>query len=538
MALLGIKADLLSHLIRLFLMLILLGCMVAGHAQERKKIEILGADALKFGEYNGQKMRKLIGNVKLKQDSIYMDCDSAYFYTERNAVDAFGNVFIRQGDSLDIYADSLKYSGDDKYARLYNNVLLIEPRIRLTTDLLYYKLDTKVASYYEGGHVVGTDMDLVSQRGYYNSETRMAFFRDSVFVKGSDYTLKADTLGYNIDTEVSYFYGPTDITSAGNVVYCENGWYNTVNKKSLFGANTILYNAPQTLYADSLYYSQNEGIGEVYVDFVWVDTTMDIVLSGRRASFRELEQFIVATDSAMLTYILDGDSLFLSADTLISSQDTVMEGDTVGYRFFQAYYDVRIFKSDLQGLCDSLYYSYKDSVIRMYRDPVLWSEENQMTGDTILLALKNSELHSLELFQQGFIISKSTENLFDQIKGRHIYGYFVEGELNRMHAVGNGETVYFGKDTERPGAYVGVNKAVCSEMWIYVRDGDVSRINFIDSPEATFYPIQQIDPNNMLLDNFEWLQSQRPNSKADLFKPGEKMKKGKMTERKGVKLGG
>lgn len=455
-------------------------------------------------------VRKLLGNVKMRQGDVLMDCDSAYFYTKRNAVDAFGNVHITQGDDLNIYSDSLKYNGDDKLADLYSNVKLVEPRMTLTTERLTYNMQTKQAKYAQGGHVVGTDMDLVSERGYYYSESKMAYFRDNVEVVGSDYKLSADTLGYHVDTETSYFYGPTDITTSNNNIYCESGWYATQTGKSLFGENTILYDNPQILYADSLYYDQKKGYGEAYKDFVWKDTSMNILLSGREATFYREDQRIFATDSAMLTYIMDGDSLFMVADTLRSIKDTN------DIREFTAYYDVRIYKSDLQGLCDSLFFSYKDSIIRMYDDPVLWSDQNQLTGDTIFMTLQNNALHSVELFENGFIISKSSQGgLYDQIKGRRIYGYFVDAKLDRMHAVGNGETIYYGKDART--RYIGVNKAVCSDMWIYVKNNRVARINFLNEPVAKFSPIQTINPSNFLLADFLWREDERPMSKKGLF---------------------
>lgn len=457
-------------------------------------------------------VRKLLGNVKMRQGDVIMDCDSAYFYTKRNAVDAFGNVHIIQGDSLNIYADSLKYNGDEKVADLYDNVKLIEPRMTLTTKRLTYNMLTKQAKYAQGGHVVGSDMDLTSKRGYYYSTSRMAYFRDSVVVIGSEYELDADTLGYNIDTETSYFYGPTNIRTVKNTIYCESGWYATKTGKSVFGENTILYDNPQVLYADSLFYDQKIGLGKAYKDFVWKDSTMNILLSGREAIFYREDQRIMATDSAMLTYIMDGDSLFMVGDTLRSIKDTN------DIREFTAYYDVRIYKSDLQGLCDSLFFSYKDSIIRMYEEPILWSDKNQLTGDTIFMTLKNNDLHTVELFENGFIISKSAQGgLYDQIKGRHIYGYFIDGKMDRMHAVGNGETIYYGKDART--AYIGANKAVCSDMWIYVRNNRVARINFLNEPVAKFTPIQQLNPSNFLLADFLWREDERPMAKRDLFVP-------------------
>ncbi len=481
-------------------------------AQEKKKIEILGADVLTTGTINGEKVRKLIGNVKMKQDDVYMDCDSAYFYTNRNATDAFGNVYIHQQD-LQIYADSLKYNGDDRIADLFGNVRLIEPRMTLTTKRLTYNMVTKTAKYSMGGHVVNDQTDLVSRNGYYNSESKMAFFRYDVKLVNPNYTLECDTLGYNMDTETSYFYGPTNITTTDSKIYCESGWYNGKTEISSFGKNTILYNPPQTLYADSLYYEKKNGYGEAYYHFDWVDTSQNIVMSGGKAVFFEKTDSITATEKPLLTYVLDGDSLHIAADTLISRKDTVEE------RELYAFHDVRLFKSDLQGKCDSLVYAFRDSTIRMYREPILWGDDSQMTGDTIYLYMKNNQMDRVELFPNGFIVNESFPKLYDQIKGRHIWGYFIDGDLNNMHVAGNGESVYYGKDSRS--AYLGINKAECSEMWIYLKENKVNRIKFYTKPTATFHPMQQVNPENFKLENFNWRYEQRPKSKEDLLKDPE-----------------
>jgi lipopolysaccharide export system protein LptA len=500
-------------MIRFVFVLFFLSCTVSSLiAQEKKKIEILGADILSKGVVNGENVRKLIGNVKMKQGDVYMDCDSAYFFTDRNAVDAFGHVYIHQGD-LQIYSDSLKYNGDERIADLFGNVRLIEPRMELTTKKLTYNLNTKAAKYSDGGHIVSDGTDLVSRIGYYYSESKMAFFRYGVKLVNPNYTLECDTLGYNMDSEISYFFGPTHITTNDSKIYCESGWYNGKTEISSFGKNTILDNPPQILYADSLYYEKKNGYGEAYYHFDWIDTSQKIILSGGKAIFYEQTDSITATEKPLLTYILDGDSLHIAADTLISRKDTVDE------RELYAFHKVRLFKSDLQGKCDSLVYAFRDSTIRMYREPILWGDDSQMTGDTIYLYMKNNQMDRVELFPNGFIINESFPKLYDQIKGRHIWGYFVNGDLNNMHVAGNAESVYYGKDSRS--AYLGINKAQCSEMWIYLKENKVNRIKFYTKPTATFHPMQLVDPETFKLENFNWRYDQRPKSKEDLLKEPE-----------------
>ncbi|MDX2002689.1 MAG: OstA-like protein [Chitinophagales bacterium] len=483
----------------------------SAHAQEVKRIEILNADALRsdVSKGKGKEANKLVGNVRLKQEDVILNCDSALFYTKINAVDAFGHVHIEQGDSVDIYSDSLKYNGDKKIADLYSNVTLRQGNAVLTTPRLTYWMDKKMGTYFNGGHLIDKDVDLTSYRGYYYSDTKTAFFKKDVVLKSKDYTLYSDTLSYNTETEISTFYGPTKIVTDTTTIHCESGWYNTKTDIAAFGKNTILESSPQTLFTDSLYYEKVTGFGKALKSFTWIDSSMDIILKGRLAVFKEKEEHITATDQALLIYLLDGDSLYITADTLISNKGI----DSI--RNLYAFHHVKIFKSDLQGLCDSLFFTFRDSVMWMYRDPILWNEENQLTGDTITMTMRNEKIDQVELKKNGFIVNESDTGIYNQIKGKNIFGYFENSKLDRMLAKGNGESNYYGKDDS--GAYMGLNEAICSSMWLYMDSTGVRKVTFLNQPSATFIPMQQIVPKDHLLKGFNWRSAERPLKKEDIM---------------------
>ncbi len=476
-------------------------------SQSSQKIEILNADALKMDTLH--RAKKLVGNVRLRQDETLMSCDSALFYNNVNAVDAYGNVFIDDTETR-VYADSLKYDGEKKDATLFGNVRVVQDSATLATTKLIYNSALKQAAYYEGGNVTARDMNITSRRGYYHTATKDARFKGDVVVIGKDYDLRTDTLRYDTKTEISHFYGPTEIRRARENIYCESGWYDTKTGVSVFGKNTLLKSEAQKIWADSLEYDSNKGFGRAYKNFRWTDTTMKAILTGSRAVYFTEMQRITVTDSALLIYLVDEDSLFLTADTLKSREDTTADATE-----FFAYPNVRIYKTNLQGVCDSLAFSFRDSTIRMYKNPVLWNDENQLTGDTIAVLLRNEKLDRIELYENGFIANKAHDELFNQIKGKHIYGYFKDRKLDRLLADGNGESIYYGKDEED--AFIGVNKAICSNMWIYLKDEQVSRITFLTKPEATFFPIQSVQPKDFLLKEFEWKEELRPKSKGELF---------------------
>lgn len=476
-------------------------------AQSSQKIEILGADALKLDTLH--RARKLVGNVRLRQHDVIMACDSALFYSTANAVDAFGHVYIHDKQTK-VYADTLQYDGTQKTATLLGNVRIIHDSAAMQTTKLIYNTEWKQAAFFDGGIVTAQDMTITSRRGYFYASTKEAHFGGNVKAHGTAYELLADTLKYNTDTEVSYFFGPTEIIRTNERIYCESGWHDTQTGISVFGKHTRLWSEAQTIEADSLYYDNRLGYGMAYRNFRWTDTTMHAILSGNRAVYYTRMQRIIATDSALLTYLIDDDSLFLSADTLKSLQDTVNH-----FTEFFAYPRVKVFKTNLQGVCDSLAFSFRDSTIRMYKNPVIWNNENQLTGDTIALLLRNGKLHQAELYDNGFIASQALDGLFNQIKGRRISGYFKDGRLNRLLAEGNGESIYYG--TDDADAFIGLNKAACSSMWIFLDDERVSRITFLTLPDAVFYPIQSVKPAEFLLKGFAWKKNLRPASKNDLF---------------------
>jgi lipopolysaccharide export system protein LptA len=492
-----------------FIILLQLFMVLNVWAQEKKEIKILAADELKMAKVGNENARMLKGGVKLQQDDVILDCDSALFYNDINAVDAFGNVHINQKET-NIYSDSVKYNGDTKISILYGNVLLRNPQMELTTDKLTYYMAEKKGVYTTGGKIVNAEKTLTSQIGYYFPETNMAYFRKNVMLVSPQYSLEADTLNFNTSSEISYFIGPTKIINKENTITCEKGFFDPKNDYSEFGENTVMYNKEQILKTDSLQYNSKTGSGKTYKYFNWADTTSNIILEGTRADFYNQGNNMVATDNPTLIYIIDNDSLFISGDTLKSITDTATNIST-----FYCHYHVKFYKSNLQGKCDSLYFSYEDSIIRMFVEPVIWSDENQLSGDTIYLYMKNQKIDMFEMFENGFTINQLRGEYFNQVKGKKITGYFVDDELERMNVNANAESVYYAEDAQK--ALIGANKAVGSEMNIYMLNKEVNKIIFYIQPEATFYPIQKISPKEMMLKNFNWQPQHRPLSKEDIF---------------------
>ncbi len=453
----------------------------------------------------------MLGHVAFKQQNTFLYCDSAYFYNDSDYVEAYSHVHIVQGDTVNIYSDRMNYDGDRKLADLFKHVKMTDKTMTMTTEILHYDLNTDVAHYPDHAKIIDSENTLTSLEGYYYSEFKEFFFRKDVVLVNPQYTMKSDTLKYNTNNKTAYFFGPTNITSKENHIYCEDGRYNTETDESTFYKNSWIQSKEQRLKGDSLWYNRKEGIGKAYRNIQIKDTVQKILITGHYAEYHELNQISWVTDSALMIQIFKNDSLFLHADTLKSVYDSVCQ-----IRSMFAYHHTRFFKPDLSGSCDSLYYSTEDSMMRMYYTPVIWSKENQLTADTIFIQMSNSHIERLELYRSSFIISQEDTFRFNQVKGKNMTGYFVNDTLNSIKVEGNGQSVYYAKDKDNK--YVGVNRSDCSDMMILLKDNKVSMISLITSPDATFYPISELTPNELKLKDFNWLIKKEPLKMEDVFR--------------------
>jgi lipopolysaccharide assembly outer membrane protein LptD (OstA) len=478
--------------------------------EKTKEVEILNADYLKMQEVNGNKFTYLVGNVALKQDEILMWCDSAILDKVTNSVDAFGRVHIQQ-DTVDSYSNYLKYEGNSKFATLKGNARLSNKSMNLYTDELFYDSKNKVSYYLDKGKVVKDSTIITSKKGYYYKNTNEVFFNDSVVIVDPNYNLTSDTLKYNTTSKVSTFFGNTIIINKNSRIECNNGWYDSQRDVSSFGMNTVVINPPQRLLSDSLYYERYRGFGKSVGSFVWVDSSMETEIHGNYGEFIDSQQYIMATQKPLLIYKMDKDSLFLTADTLKSKNKSAT--DTL--KHFFAYHQVRMFMKDMQGVCDSLFYSFEDSTFRMYYKPVIWSDNIQISGDTAFLHTKNKKADKFEVYKSGFIISPSGKKYFDQIKGINIFGYFEDNEMRKVDVMGNAESLYFGKD-ERD-KYVGNNKALSVNISIYFKEKKIDKIVFLKKPEAVFTPMKMLTSEQYHLKDFKWQIERKPKSREELM---------------------
>lgn len=546
-------------------------------AQTKKKVEILSCDEMNYNERIVANAQRLLGNVNITVDGALMWCDSLYNYTN-NTVDAFGHVHIVRGDTLNMYADFINYSGNTKLAKARRNVKLIDKQVTLTTDSLDYNMINDMASYNYSGTVKDSTNVLNSLIGQYYVNEKKAYFRTNVDGLTKDYKIKSDTLIYFTNTQKVYIEGPTHIFNEKDTLYAEYGWYDSMKNLANLTKKPSIWNAKQKVKADSIFYDKEKGEGLALGNAHLQDIENSIIVEGNRIEYNDISKIALATDSAVLIMYSEQDTLFLHAEILRTIPDTttvrkpvqaklpadlsapkkaagnslaavvpeiavtdapVLSTDSLAAtipaltdttlmadstivekpkdaRLVLAYRKVRFFRNDLQGKCDSLVYWSKDSTIQLYTDPVIWSKRNQLTAKFIEMINRSKDPDEVKMNDDAFIISMEDDSLrFNQIKGKNMTGFIRKNELYRINVNGNGQSNYYARDKD---GIIGLNKAESSNITIYLNNGKVQKITFIKSPEGELKPMANIDEGDKILPGFKWLEDIRPKSKKDIFR--------------------
>lgn len=476
------------------------------------KVELVRANELRGGTFNGVEIRKLIGDVVFKQKDTFLYCDSAYQYADKNVMEAYGNVRIQQGDSVTATANNATYNGDTRKAKLRGNVVLQDPRMTLNTPTLDYDMDRKTAVYTEGGTIIDGTNNLVSKSGDYNTTTKQFNFRGNVVLTSPDYLITTDNLLYNTLSKVAYFNGPTNINGKDGKIYAEKGNYNTLTKVSNFEKNAKIDTEKYLLGGDKLYYDENSKFGQATGNVKMTTKTDNSYITGQLAKYWQLTGYAVVTGSPVVHYITESDTLHMAADTLVS----VESKDTAVASMLYAYHDVKIFKSDLQGKCDSLVYNQKDSIMHMFRNPVLWSNKSQLVARKMELYIRNKKLYQMKMFTDSFIASEDTLKNYNQIKGTDMTAFFRDDDIRRVNVNGNGESIYYALENDT--SLTGMNKAICSDMIILFADNKLNSISFLDKPVAKFIPPHELKEEDRKLDDFQWLIELQP-TRASVLGP-------------------
>lgn len=524
----------------------------------------------------------LKGNVLIEQgDSVRAYADSALYFGNTRQSDLFGDVVLVNGRQQ-LFTNRLHYDMANKVATYHNGatmsngksqlksrhgyyyvkqnevffkqeVLVTDPEVTIRTDTLAFNTQTQVARflaptlisqresriYTEGGFYdtennfaefdLNPQYEKKDQRGRakkmrYNGATKEYILEGDAYIEEKSKKVDADVIRYNTDTEVAVLTGNAHYRDSTQDITGAKITYDSRNKRYLLAGRSRVSDPPNIIEADSLDFNDLLGAGLALGNVIWQDTTADYTILAHRMDYNKQSEYLNAFGSAgsegirgrpLMKTLIDRDTLYLSADTLTSYKpDSAADN-----RLLLAHRDVRIFKSDLQAVCDSMSYSSADSMFRFFKlglkPPMMWSDTSQFSADTLLLRLKNKKVDRLWLRQNALIVNSGDEAFFNQIKGRNSTAFFRDDEVREMLVEGNAEAIYYALDDSR--AYLGVNESKCSEMRLFFGNNKVESIKFYQQPTGKFTPMKKAGNETKKLEGFFWEKERRPRRLSDLF---------------------
>ena len=509
---------------RLVNIVVLLAVVLASHAQTMVYLE--RAANLSFDQERIADAQILRGNVVFRHEDALMYCDSAYFYEGTNSLDAFGHVRFVQGDTLKGYGDKLFYDGNTKLARLRKHVRLVHGREKenptiLTTDSLNYDRAAGIAYYFTGGTVRDSLNTLVSVRGNYRPDTKQAVFSKEVVLTNPKFVLTTDTLLYNTDTKIADIVSPTEIIYEEETdIHTARGWYNTQTERSMLLDRSIVHHQDgKMMTGDTIYYDKQIGFGEVLGTMQMSDSTQKITLTGEYGQMWEDHSRGFATDSALMIDWSDTEHIaYIHADTLFTEElhytDSALMDST--YRRARAHHGVRVYRDDMQMVCDSMVYIGADSTMHLYIDPVCWSENQQISADSITVFIVNGTVDHALGVGNALCVMHDSLDYFNQMCGKQVTVYLVEGEVKTVDTDGNALTIYYAKEDD--GDYLGMNTTESSFIRMYVENRQIHHMRFTKETTGVLYPMDQIPVGGDRLTLFFWEENARPDSPEDVFR--------------------
>lgn len=502
---------------------------------QKNKIFLERADVLVADENISRDYQILRGNVEFSKSGTRMYCDSAYFYDSTNSLDAFGHVKMNQGDTLFVYADVLYYSGVDEIAQLRYNVRLENRDVTLFTDSLDYDMVDNLGYYFEGGKIVDAKNELSSVYGQYEPDTKNAEFLFDVELLNDDYVMHTDTLHYNTDTHIADIVGRTTIVSDSNIIYTSRGWYNTdADNATLYNRSLIVANNGQKLTGDTVYYDRAKGYGEAFGNMVLTDSVHSSILDGDYGYHNEKENRSFATLRARAREYSKGDTLYLHADTI----STFLEEGDDSMRVMVATPRVRFYRVNVQGLCDSMTVTERDSMLNMYDHCVLWNSTRQITGNVIHVHGNDSTVDYALLPDYGMMAEHIGETYYNQLAGKEIKAYFENEELRQLDVNGNVQLIMY--PMEEDSTYNKLVDAESSYMKILLKPKqEIEKITMWPEVTGNVTPLYLSKRSQYFLKGFAWYEALRPKEPDDIFiYPEEEMQKlmgTEMTKRRSVR---
>ncbi len=511
------------------------------------------------------------GHVLIRQgDSLTIFADSVIYQGFTRVADLYGKEVVLVNGDKKIFTKKLNYNLATKVATydtrstltnlnaqltsnrgqyftqtgealFKGNVLVVDKKFELKSDTLRFNTKTNVATFLAPTLIKQDTANIYTEAGFYDiTNDRAAFTRKPQYVKNKQVATadtmtwdgktsillmrgnaqtedgkqqaRANVLSYNRKTEETFLDGNGFFTDGESQnIQSDSIRYNPKTKTYTTRGRSHIVQKEQILDADFVDFDSKDSVGVARGNVFYQDTAQKVSIRCENLNYNQKTDYLKAVGGRpILSNIVTGDTLWLRADTIISQRDSLK--DTV--RTLYAYHKVRMYKSNFQSVCDSLVYSERDSIFKLFRSPVIWSDTTQMSADTIRMLLKDKKIDRAYLRQNAFIVNSKDLIFFNQIKGRYCTAFFEQDSLRRVRVEGNAESLYYA--TDDADAYIGVNKSVSSEMWIYMGQGKIESIKFLTQPQATMTPMRQANHEALKLKGYKWIIDRRPKSLKDL----------------------
>lgn len=499
----------------------------------------------------------LSGTVHFSKGAMQMYCDSAHYYPTSESMDAFGNVRMQQGDTLFIYADELNYDGLREIAYLYadegKDVRMINRNVRLNTPEFTYDMVDERGYYTNGGVLTDPQNRLVSVEGEYLPATKEANFYIDVHlhrIDGRDtLDIYSDTMYYDTRTRIAEFYSPTEIISGRGTIHTTEGVYDTRNNQAqLFKHSTVHTDSTSTLTGDTILYDRDRGYGEAFGNVDITDSARQTTLRGTYGYYNRLVDSAFVTGRALAMEYSRGDTLYmhgryiksiLDIDTIrttvtdtiappAGSPDTVQPQiikreivSTDSTHVFTAWPRVRFYRSDMQGLCDSMIFVQRDSTLHLHHHPVVWSDDRQIFGNRIILYLNDSTIDRALLPDFAFTAQHIEDDYYNQLTGKVMEAWFNGGELSRLDVSNSVEAIFYPEENDST-----INKMVnlqTANMRGWFEKRALIRMKTWPESNGRVTPLYLAKRSDLLLSKFQWYGTLRPRDSQDIFNVTEEM---------------
>ena len=484
-------------------------------AQAAKKIIVEHSDFADVNQVEIPDAFLLTGNVRVNHDGVVLTCNKAYYFQKENYIKAFGNVQIVQGDTLFLNSRYAEYNGNVKQAFATGNAVMSSPDATLATDTINFNRNTQEVYYNTQGTITNKENTLNSKSGRYYVAQKKFQFLTAVTITNPTYVIKSNHLDYYSNSGHSYLFGPSTITSKANYIYTEKGFYDTKKNLAHFVKKSYIKYDDRVIKGDSLYYDRNREFASATRNVKITDSINRGIIKGHYAELYKKKDSVFVTKRAVAVNFVENDSVYIHGKKLMV---TGKEGN----RIIRAFNNVRFFKKDMSGKCDSIHSSSKTALTKMIGNPILWNGESQITGDVMHLIGNNTtqKLDSLKVLNNTFLVSKDTLGTgYNQVKGQNLYGKFEEGKLHDVDIVKNTEVIYYMRNDAKE--LIGINKNVSSKINLILEKNAIESITFFKQVDGDIYPEKDLPENARKLRGLVWRGDERVKSKDDIFPPEE-----------------